>query len=256
MRRYDVNPGMSFKDHFSSKSKDYAQYRPTYPPELTAYLASLSAAYDAAWDCGCGNGQLSVPLAKRYAEIMATDASAEQLESAMPHPHVTYTCAKAEASGLAAHTADLVASAQAAHWFDLDGFYREVRRVAKPGAPLALVSYGNAHLDAELDAFFQNFYGTTLGAYWPPERRHIENGYRDFPFPFREITTPAFTFEAAWPFARFRGYVDTWSAIRALEKAGMRSIADAFFAELEKRWGPQGSTRRIRWPLSIRAGYL
>lgn len=247
---------MSFKDYFSAKSKDYAQYRPAYPPELAAYLASLAPSSEAAWDCGCDSGQLAVPLADHFRRVTATDASAAQLESAAHRPNITYKCATAEASGLADASIDLVASAQAAHWFDLPGFYAETRRVAKKDAAIALVSYSNAHLEPELDEGFQHFYGQALAGYWPPERRHIETGYRDLPFPFREIATPSFTFEAAWPFEKFKGYVDTWSAIRMLEKSGKRALADTFFRDFEGKWGAPGALRHIRWPLSVRAGYV
>lgn len=247
---------MSFKDHFSTTSAAYAQYRPLYPAPLVSYLTNLAKAHDAVWDCGCGNGQLSVPLADTFKRVYATDASAEQIECAAPHPRIVYTAARAENSGLADRSVDMVTTAQAAHWFDLPGFYKEVRRVARPGSPVALISYSNAQLEVDLNEMFQAFYAETLGPYWPPERRHIEAGYRDLAFPFREAASPGFTFEADWPFAQFRGYLDTWSAIRALEKAGNRAIADDFFAQLEKAWGNTERARKVRWPLTVRAGYI
>ena len=32
---------VGFKDHFSARPDDYAQYRPTYPDELFEYLAAV-----------------------------------------------------------------------------------------------------------------------------------------------------------------------------------------------------------------------
>ena len=43
---------MSFEDHFSQSAQEYARYRPSYPPELFAYLASLCTSHQLAWDCG------------------------------------------------------------------------------------------------------------------------------------------------------------------------------------------------------------
>ena len=37
------NKTFNFEDHFSEHSKQYAQYRPHYPDEIYAYLASLDA---------------------------------------------------------------------------------------------------------------------------------------------------------------------------------------------------------------------
>jgi ubiquinone/menaquinone biosynthesis C-methylase UbiE len=132
----------AFKDHFSSRAADYAAYRPTYPPELVDYLASVCPTSNLALDCGCGTGQLAVLLADRFKRVIATDASAQQIENTEPRERVTYRVAPAERSGLPDASADLVVAAQAAHWFDQPAFYAEARRVGRPGAILALVTYG------------------------------------------------------------------------------------------------------------------
>jgi ubiquinone/menaquinone biosynthesis C-methylase UbiE len=115
----------SFKDHFSTRSADYAAYRPTYPMALVDALAEACAGTEDALDVGCGTGQLSVLLARRFGRVIATDASAKQIEAADPHDGVEYRVATAEASGLPDASVDLVVAAQAAHWFDLPAFYRE-----------------------------------------------------------------------------------------------------------------------------------
>ena len=80
----------------------------------------------------------------------------------------------------------LVTVAQAAHWFNLEAFYREVRRVGAPGSILALISYGVLRLDADLQARFQTFYYDEIGPFWPAESRLVDEGYRTLPFPFDE----------------------------------------------------------------------
>lgn len=50
---------------------------------------------------------------------------------------VTYICAPAHETGLPDSCADLVTVAQGIHWFDLDKFYKEARRILKPGGLLA-----------------------------------------------------------------------------------------------------------------------
>src|SRR5271155_781134 len=113
----------AFKDHFSGHAADYRAFRPTYPPELFAFLASVAPGRDLAWDCGTGSGQAAVPLADHFARVYATDASAEQVANADPHPRVEYAVAPAENGPLADGSADLVLVAQALHWFDHDRFY-------------------------------------------------------------------------------------------------------------------------------------
>ena len=246
----------TFKDHFSHSAASYAAHRPTYPPELVSFLATISPRNEYAWDCGCGSGQLSTLLAQRFHQIYATDASARQIEKAMPHPQVQYACAPAEASGLGGGVADLIVAAQAAHWFDLPAFYQEVHRVGRPGSIIALVSYGVVKVDKQLDPIIARFYWDVIGPYWPPERKHVENGYRSLDFPFREITAPDLAISVSWKLADFIGYVDTWSAVGAMERAIGREPRERFSEEMTAAWLPAEGKHTIRWPLSLRVGYV
>ncbi len=71
----------SFADHFSGHAADYARFRPAYPETLARYLSDLAPSRTRAWECGCGNGQLSGQLAAYFTEIMATDASTAQMDA-------------------------------------------------------------------------------------------------------------------------------------------------------------------------------
>lgn len=247
---------MSFKDHFSSRSADYAAYRPTYPRALADYLASLCATPDVALDVGCGTGQLSVLLADVFKSVIATDASAKQIENAMPHEHVSYRVAPAEKSGLADRSVDLITAAQAAHWFDLPAFYDEARRVGKPGAVLALITYGVIQADGEIDPVIRHFYKDVIGPYWPPERRHVEEGYRAFDFPFTELTPPPLAITVDWRADDLIGYADTWSAVREAEKVIGHGPIERFAHDLKAAWGDPVRSRTIRFPLSFRIGTI
>jgi len=245
-----------FKDHFSHSAASYAAHRPTYPPELVSFLASISPRNEYAWDCGCGSGQLSTLLVERFQRVCATDASAKQIENAVAHSQVQYACAPAEASGLGDSIADLIVAAQAAHWFDLPAFYQEVVRVGRPGSIIALVSYGIVKVDEQLDPIIARFYGDVIGPYWPPERKHVENGYRSLDFPFHEITAPDLAISVSWKLSDFIGYVDTWSAVAAMERAIGREPREWFNQEIAAAWLPAEENRTVRWPLSLRVGYV
>lgn len=244
-----------FKDHFSTRSTEYAANRPNYPAALGAFLAAHAPGRGLALDCGCGNGQLSVLLTEHFDQVVATDASAQQIAAAEPHPRIAYRTAPAEASGLEPASADLIVAAQAAHWFDLDAFYAEARRVARPAALLALVSYGVFHVEGDADPLIQEFYWKTLGPFWPPERRHVEEGYRSLAFPFAEIPPPNLYIERFWTRDQMLGYVETWSAVREAENSVGRTPVETFARSLAHRW-PDGERRLLRWPLAVRAGHL
>jgi SAM-dependent methyltransferase len=245
----------AFKDHFSAASDRYAAYRPDYPGELFAWLATQCAAHEAAWDCATGSGQAARGLAAHFPRVIATDASAEQIRHAAPHPAIDYRVATAEASGLPEHSVDLVAVAQAAHWFDLPRFYAEVRRVLRPGGVLALWGYGRMVLPGELDAPFQRVYTETVGPWWPPERKLIDDAYRSLDFPFTEITPPAFAIEVEWTLPRLIDYLSTWSAVKRCQAARGRDPLPALTAEFAPRWGDAGRTLALRWPLFLRVGH-
>lgn len=245
-----------FKDHFSSASDRYAAFRPDYPAALFAWLAAQCAEHDTAWDCATGSGQAALGLAPRFLRVVATDASAEQIRHAEPHPGIEYRVAPAEASGLAEHSVDLVSVAQAAHWFDLPRFYAEVTRVLKPGGILALWGYGRMELPGELDAPFRRFYAETVGPYWPPERELIDDAYRGLDFPFAEIAAPAFAIEVEWTLLRLMDYLSTWSAVRRYQTARGHDPLPALMAELQPVWGDPGTARNLQWPLFRRIGRL
>jgi SAM-dependent methyltransferase len=245
-----------FKDHFSSGSSGYAAHRPTYPIELVDTLAELSPAQERALDCGCGTGQLSVLLARRFREVIATDASATQIAQAEPCEGVCYRVALAEDSELPDGSVDLITVAQAAHWLDLERFYAEARRVARAQAVIALVTYGVLQVEDDVDRHIQRFYYETIAPYWPPERRHVEDGYRSLPFPFEDIALPQFAIVLGWRLEDLLGYLRTWSAVKAAEPVLGSNPVDVLEEALRKDWGDPAKTRRVRWPLSVRAGYV
>ena len=220
------------------------------------YLADQMARRDLAWDAGCGSGQLSTLLPARFTRVIATDPSAAQIAQAPAHPAVEYRQASAEASGLEDVSADLAVAAQAAHWFDLPRYYAEVRRVVRPGGLVALLAYGVVHLDRDLTAIVDRFYWQTLAGYWPQERRIVEEGYRSLPFPFPELMTPPFTMTATWSLAELLGYVRTWSAVQAIERARGGEDYAGFARALGAAWGDPARRRPIHWDLAVRAGRL
>ncbi|MDB9529403.1 class I SAM-dependent methyltransferase [Oscillatoria sp. CS-180] len=250
---------MTFKDYFSGHAADYSHYRPRYPSELFDGLSQLCQAHDSVWDCATGNGQAAIALTSHFRQVMATDGSAAQLSQAPAHPQVSYQVAVAEDSGLAENQFDLVTVAQAVHWFDREAFYREVRRVLKPGGVLAIWCYGKPMLaNPASDKLLEQYYGHTLDDFWTPERRLVEDGYRTLAFPFSEIPASPYTMQVSWTLPQLMGYLYTWSAtqryiaahqINPLEKLA-EQLADAMATAQER------DRFSVSWPINLRVGRL
>jgi ubiquinone/menaquinone biosynthesis C-methylase UbiE len=250
----DSNPTPHFEDHFSRQSQTYAQYRPTYPAQIYAYLASLTPEHALAWDCGTGNGQAALGLAEHYQKVHATDASADQIKLAYPHDRVEYHVEPAEHVSLPGSSADLVTVAVAIHWFQFDDFYREVRRVLKPEGILAAWTYHLTEISPQVDPLIERYYRKILAAYWPERIRYLEEKYRTIPFPFEEITPPPFAMEAMWDLNQFAGFLDSWSATQRYQAQHGHHPLEMLWPELVDAWGAENQARLVRWPLHFRIG--
>ena len=244
---------MAFKDHFSRQAVAYGRFRPHYPPALAAHVAALAPARSLALDVATGNGQAAHDLGAHFELVLASDASAQQLASAVPHARVRYLRHRAEELPVATGVADLLVAAQAAHWFELPRFYAEARRVLKPRGVVALWTYGTLRVDPDVDRAIDAFYYEVVGRYWPPERRYVEQGYRTLPFPLDELAAPAFQLASEWTRGDVLGYLGTWSAVdryRAAERADPVPVIERMLRPL---W-PADEARRVVWPIHLRLG--
>jgi SAM-dependent methyltransferase len=247
-----MTDGTPFKDHFSSQAEDYQRHRPGYPPELFACLASLAPAAERALDVATGSGQAAIGLAAHFDSVRAAEPSEAQLEKARAHPKVTYVLESAESIAAADGHFDLLTAAQAAHWFNLPRFYREARRVLKPGGVIALWTYEMFAAGPAVDAVIADFYRNVVGPYWPRERRHVEEGYAQLPFPFDEIRGPDFTLHADWRIDDAIGYLRSWSAVQRYTRLRGRDPLDLVAPSLASAWGED--RRQVAWPIRLRIG--
>ena len=244
---------MTFKDHFSKQAADYAKFRPGYPQELFDYLGSIAPSRQLAWDCGTGNGQAAVALASVFARVIATDASEKQISEAQPHERVEYRVAPSENSGIQSETIDLIMVAQALHWFDLNRFYAEARRVLKPNGILAASAYNLLHIEPTIDEVINGYYHEVVGPFWTPERKLVEN-FADIPFPFHEIDLPKFELIAEWNLEHLVGYLRTWSSAQRFIAATGADPLEQIVSELRCAWGNPQHMRMVIWPLILRVG--
>ena len=241
------------KDRFSNHSKQYAAFRPTYPEPLYDFIYRHVNCFDTAWDAGTGNGQVAGDLAKRFLKVLATDISLKQLENAYPGKNIIYS-QTGEVTNFPEKSIDLITVGQAIHWFDRDKFYQEVRRVAKPGAILALWGYGLLNINKEIDSHVKHFYTQIVGPYWDKERKLIDERYQTISFSFEEIKTPELQFSFLWSLEELQGYLGTWSSVQKYILANGINPADELIKTIQPFWRLE--PQMVNFPLFLRIGKI
>jgi len=213
----------------------------------------MAPSSELAWDCATGSGQAAVELAEVFERVIATDASEKQIANAEQHPHVEYRVATAENSELPSSSVDLITIAQALHWFDLEKFYSEVRRVLKPRGVIGATAYKLAMVTPVIDAVVNHYYSDVVGPYWPDERMLVEK-FEKLPLAFDRIETPRFEMVAHWNLNQLVGYLRTWSATQRFMAAEKCDPLKEVEQELRSAWGEE--ERRVVWPLTVKVGHL
>lgn len=243
------------KDNFSSRSDDYARYRPTYPDAIFKYLEGFLANKGNAWDCGTGNGQVASKLAFTFDHVYATDISQAQLGHAIQSPNIHYSLQPAEQTDFPGAFFDLIAVGQAIHWFDSERFYAEVRRTARKNALLVILGYGRIQINPETDHWIDDLYTRIVGKYWDPERSHIETGYQTVPFPFEELPVPQVKLTYEWTLDHLKGYLRTWSAVKHYFKIHKADPVEEIWPRLTASWGKE-KEKTVNFPLLARVGKI
>lgn len=243
---------MSFQDHFSTSAAEYGRSRPGYPDALFDWIATIAPARGCVWEAGCGSGQATQALARRFDRVHASDPSSAQIAQAPALRNTTFAVEPGERCSLPDVGADAVCVAQALHWFDRAAFFAECERVLRPGGVLVAWGYRDIESPPELAAAVDAFRAVIAG-YWPPERKDIDDGYMRFNWSFDRIDAPGFEMAVDWPLQRLLGYFSSFSAVkRHRESTGWDPVARHAGA-LAKAWGEAGASRRLRWPLFVHA---
>ena len=265
-----------FKDHFSGIADAYAAARPEYPDALFDAIALHVPATARVWEPGCGSGQATHGLVARFAHVHATDPSAQQLvqhwacaddrglattsaggEAAAPpvplsssDPRVSLAVEPGERTALAEGSVQLIAVAQALHWFDRPEFFAECQRVLAPGGVLAAWGYPDfVAPEGMLDAVAA--FRARIEPYWPPERAQIDARYAGYEWPFPALPAPALWLEAEWSLRHFLRYLSSMSAsARCRAATGIDPVAHHAPA-LAESWGDAADLRTISWPLFL-----
>jgi SAM-dependent methyltransferase len=130
---------------FSSRVKDYARYRPGYPPEGIELLQADCGltAQSVVADIACGTGIFTRMLLETGARVFGVEPNAEMRRAGQEfltgYSRFTSVNGTAEVTTLPDQSVDLITAAQAAHWFDPGKARGEFVRILKPSGWLVLL---------------------------------------------------------------------------------------------------------------------
>ena len=136
---------MDSTQNFSGRAKDYTIGRPAYAAALLDYLYTEQgfSGQSVIADIGSGTGKFARQLLNRGSTLLCVEPNADMRNTAIRelggYPGFTAVDGTASESGLEDHSVDFVTAAQAFHWFDVDAFRRECRRILKPGGKVLLI---------------------------------------------------------------------------------------------------------------------
>ena len=244
------------KDKFSSQSSTYKKFRPTYPDELYDAILKTVKSRNECWDCGTGNGQVAVELSKHFKKVYATDLSQKQIDNAEKRENIVYSVGTAEKTEFEDNKFDLITAAQAAHWFNMEAFNAEMRRVCKNSGIVSVWGYGLLRINDPINKLIDKFYNDIIGPYWDAERRHIENEYNSLNFDFDELNTPKNLFiKIRWTLREFEGYLNSWSSVQNYKELKKENPVTWMMDNLKKLWG-ENVQKEVRFPIFMKMGVV
>lgn len=224
---------------FGRAAADYGAFRAGFPDSIFDRLEPFGVGLAGQYvvDLGTGTGTLARGFATRGCRVVGIDPDARLLAEAKELDRragvtVRYEVARAEATGLEGHKADVVTAGQCWHWFDGPKAVAEVIRLIKPRGKLVIAHFDWLPLRGNVVEATENLIvkyndawdmGGGLGMYpqWLPDLSHGE---------FQGIESFSYDVDVPYPPESWRGRIRASAGISSLDE----STVSIFDAELEQ----------------------
>lgn len=151
------------QQRFTKRAEDYARTRPDYPDAVLdcAERELRPPARGVIADIGSGTGIFTRLWLERGYHVFAVEPNAAMRDEAerqlQGRDGFCSVNGSAEATGLPAHSVDMVTAAQAFHWFDVRKARREFARILRPPGRVCIV-WNDRKLSGS--AFLENYEST------------------------------------------------------------------------------------------------
>lgn len=218
----------------SFSSSNYAAARPRYTEDLLNKIFEYHKSGSAlSVDLGCGPGTITSYLSERSNHVLGVDPSSNMLNEAkkqldgLKNVELHQGLAN-ELPSLLSEPADLIVSAQAAHWFHSPpnntsncDLWKDIGASLRSGGSLVYLVYGDIEVlnYPNLSAFQR--VKDILQPYWQqPGRRFLVNLLRDVEFPEWGVNThrqffdkeTGYVLKNSTSISAFSEYISTWSS--------------------------------------------
>lgn len=199
----------TFRNYKPEQAQSYAKARPPYSDNLYKLIFDHHAKTDGkvgrVVDVGCGPGLATRSLAQAFDEAIGLDPGAEMINAARSiggktksGKDIRYEVSAAEAcskvDGLEPGSVDMLTSATAVHWFEMDKFWHEAATLLNPGGTVAVWTSGLFYVHpftpnaAEIQRI-QSRLEEELGPYELEGNRLSKEFYDNLPLPW-QISSP------------------------------------------------------------------
>lgn len=130
-------------DNFTYRAKAYAKGRPGYTRECIEKIIELAPTDAIFADIGAGTGKLTKELAEQgytvYAVEPNKDMRTQLTVTVDAYTNVKIIDGSAESTTLPDKCVNVITVAHALHWFDLENFRAECRRILKPDGVVIVI---------------------------------------------------------------------------------------------------------------------
>jgi hypothetical protein len=106
----------------------------------------------------------------------------------------------------------------------------------------------------EIDLILDRYYLETVGPFWSPRIRYVDEHYATIPFPFEESAAPMIELKSIWSLEEMEGYLHSWSATQEFMRVKGHDPVQEMHPQLARVWGAPERERLVRWPLYFRIG--